>query len=62
MSRLLTFRAGDDRLGIDLYLHEPYPAENHPVGWYEKAAREIQLCRPFAWAEEVGQRNTDSGR
>jgi hypothetical protein len=47
MSRLLTFRPGENRLQIDLYLHEPYAPENHPVGWYEKAAREVQLRHPF---------------
>lgn len=47
MSRLLTFRKGEDRLRIDLYLHEPYPAEQHPVGWYEKASKEIELRLPF---------------
>lgn len=48
MSRLLTFSEGNDRLAIDLYLHEPYPAEDHPVGWYEKAARQVKLRHRFA--------------
>jgi len=47
MSRLLTFRQGQDRLTIQLYLHEPYPAQDHPVGWYEKASKEVPLRHPF---------------
>lgn len=47
MSRLLTFRPGADLLQIDLYLHEPYKPENHPVGWYEKAAKQVNLRHPF---------------
>ncbi len=47
LSRLLTFRPGEDRLEIDLYLHEAYRTENHPVGWYEKAAKEVGLRHPF---------------
>ena len=47
MSRLLTFRQGQDRLTIQLYLHEPYPAEKHPAGWYDAAAAEVSLRHPF---------------
>jgi calcineurin-like phosphoesterase family protein len=47
MSRLLTFRPEEDYLQIDLYLHEPYKPENHPVGWHEKAAKQIKLRHPF---------------
>ena len=47
MSRLLTFCLGEDRLQIELYLHEPYAPEKHPVGWYEKAAREVKLRHAF---------------
>lgn len=51
MSRLLTFRPGQDRLTIQLYLHEPYAAEDHPVGWYDKAAKEVALRHPFVAPE-----------
>ncbi len=47
MSRLLTFQSEEERLQIDLYLHEPYAPENHPVGWYEESAHEVKLRTPF---------------
>ncbi len=47
MSRLLTFNSGEDRLQIELYLHEVYASEKHPVGWYEKAAKEVELRHSF---------------
>lgn len=47
MSRLLTFSPGADLLQIELYLHEPYTPESHPVGWYEKAAKQVKLRHPF---------------
>lgn len=47
MSRLLTFPDGKEQLQIDLYLHEPYAPEEHPVGWYGPASRKIDLRHPF---------------
>lgn len=48
MSRLLTFTQGDDRLEIDLYVHDaPRQGTPYPLGWYAPAARTVTLRHPF---------------
>ena len=46
LSRLLTFRDGSDKLDADVYVHEQTHS-NHPVGFYQPAAKSLSLRHPF---------------
>lgn len=46
MSRLLTFTEGSTKVGVACYLHT---SQHAPQGWYEKAAREVEISKPFSW-------------
>lgn len=44
MSRILSFKPGSREVRVRCYLHT---SEHAPQGWYDKAARTLQLPKPF---------------
>lgn len=47
LSRLLTFRDGQDSVRADVYLHDR-SFQEHPVGWYEPASKTLPLRHKFS--------------
>lgn len=52
MSRLLTFTDDEDRVKMDVYLHEP-SYRDEPVGWYAPASRTFPLRHKFICPEPI---------